>query len=88
MGYEFSRKLFALFKNARKEIFMNFPAIFLTLIFLHERIWLHETNSRHTVFQLGMTCRTFIPPFCNHSKIMEIFFEVLGCHPSQVTATL
>lgn len=71
------RKILNMFKNAGNKFLWNFPEIFLNTVFEEKRIRPHPASSQHTLFEFGKTHRTFIPPFCDHGEIMEIFFEML-----------
>ncbi len=64
-------------KNVRDDFPGNFPEILFSAFFKGERILFHASGSHQAFFQLVKAYRTFIPPFCNHSKIMDIFLEVL-----------
>ena len=46
-------------------------------ILLTSAKWSLSDRRANTFLQLGKAYRTFIPPFCNLGKIMEIFLEVL-----------
>jgi len=47
------------------------------MLFLKESEYEPIGSSHHTLLQLGKTHRPFVPPFCNHCKIVEIFLQVL-----------
>lgn len=47
------------------------------MLFLNEIEYEPIGSSLHTLLHLGKAQRPFIPPFCNHCKIVEIFLELM-----------
>jgi hypothetical protein len=77
VGNRFTGKFFDVLKNVGDEISGNFPEIFFNALPESQRIRFHLSGSHYTLFELGKAYRAFIPSFCDHGKIMQIFFQVL-----------